>query len=284
MQIVPAVKRGRSFLEIVKEYAASEGLKLPVFPDVAFELHQLLAEPDVSIDKVAKVISTDQGLTSQIMKLANSGFYAGLRKVSTIHDVILRLGINTVFNNVLAIKQGNYYKSSDPMLDAFLKVSYKHAICTAAGSQWLVISIGHQRLSNAAYLAGLLHDIGKLLLIKVIDAIKSKYSRTTITDAFVSDAVASLHQDIGYTLMSKWGIHESYCKVAKFHNSDDFDTGDALLMVVRIANQACRNVGVNTTHERQTDLYFLREVQILNIKESVLTGLEAVIESANNFS
>ena len=48
---MPPEKRAKSVLEIVKEYAASDGLKLPVFPDIAFELYQLLAEPDVRIDK-----------------------------------------------------------------------------------------------------------------------------------------------------------------------------------------------------------------------------------------
>ncbi|MFZ2446026.1 MAG: HDOD domain-containing protein [Syntrophobacteraceae bacterium] len=275
-----ADKPSRSFLEIVKECAASERLKLPVFPEVALELHQLLADPDVSVGQVAKAICKDQGLTTQIMKLANSGFYRGIKGVRTVDDAIFRLGMNNVFNHVVAIKQGNYYRSSNPLMDTFLKVSFTHAICTATGSQWLAPRIGYQRLSNAAFLAGLLHDIGKLLIIKVIESLISICKSLPLTDAFISDTIVSLHAEFGHTLMREWGILDEYCKVARYHHVDEFDTSDALLMTVRVANQACVKYGVNTISERQIDLRSLKEVQILGIKEDVVDELENVIASA----
>ena len=125
-----------------------------------------------------------------------------------------------------------------------------------------------------------MHDIGKLLIIRVIDGIKRKYPNLPITNAFLLDVVGSLHSKMGYALMKHWSIHEQYCKVALSHHTDDFDINDVLLMAVRIANQACIKLGVNTTHERPIPLPALREVNILNIQESLLTEVEAVIEGA----
>ena len=113
----------RSVVDIIKEYAASEKVNLPVFPGVAFELQQLLADDNTSIDQVAKVISKDQSLATQVLKLANSALFSGPNQVRTIKDATMRLGLNHVFNLVVCTSQGNLYKSSIPSLNQYLQIS-----------------------------------------------------------------------------------------------------------------------------------------------------------------
>ena len=268
----------KSFLEIVREYAASEKLTLPVFPEVALELHKLMADPDVPVDRIAKVILTDQSLATQLMKLANSGFYAGLRKTSTITEAILRLGVNNVFNHVVALKQGAYYRAEDPTLNAYLQVLFMHALCTAGGSQWLIGELGHSAMKDHAYLGGLMHDIGKLLILKVIDTLISKYPNIKFTPAFIHDAIVSLHSNIGCTLLTTWNINEIYQQVVKDHHTYARYAGNMLLLVISVCNQSCVQLGVNTLHERTSAVLCLREAKVLNIEENTVNQLNKVIE------
>jgi HD-like signal output (HDOD) protein len=270
-------KKTRSVVDIIKEYADSEKVNLPVFPGVAFELQQLLADDSTSIDQVAKVIGKDQALATQVLKLANSALFSGPTQVRTIKDAMMRLGLNHVFNLVVCTTQGNLYKSSIPSLNQYLQTSWKHALCSATGSRWLVQELGHKELRDEAFLAGLLHDIGKLILIKALETINSRNEDLAFTDSFISKVLVSMHADQGYKLMEEWGIPETYCQIALKHHLEDFNPSDMLLMSVRVANHVCRKVGISTHLEAQIDMSTLPEVLKLGIKNDVLNELETII-------
>ena len=274
-------KDTRSLLDSIKEHAASAQLKLPVFPGVALELQHLLAAENSSIDQVSKVISKDQALASQVLKLANSAFYSGMnRNIRTIKDAIMRLGLNHMFNLVICSSQQSYYKSSNRMLEKYLKISWKHALCVSIGSKWLVQELGHRKLGDEAFLAGFLHDIGKLLILKVIEIINSKTKDIELSDAFISETLESMHSEQGYNLMDKWSIPSVYCNVALNHHKEGFDTSDVVLMAVRVVNQACRKSGITTSTESPIDLMTLPEVHALAIEENVLADLEVIMLDA----
>ncbi|MHC1729442.1 MAG: HDOD domain-containing protein [Syntrophobacteraceae bacterium] len=273
-------KKTRSVVEIIKEYAAAEKVNLPVFPGVAFELQQLLADDNTSIEQVANVISKDQSLATQVLRLANSALFSGPTKIRTIRDAIMRLGLNHVFNLVICTSQQNLYKSSNASLDKYLQVSWKHALCTAVGSKWLIKELGYRELRDEAFLAGLLHDIGKLVLIKVFEVMNSKNEDLVFSDAFVSKVFASMHSEQGYQLMDEWSIPEIYCNIALNHHKEDFDPEDVLLLSVRIVNLACRKEGISTHPEVDVDMLTLPEVRALGIKGDVLDELDTIIAEA----
>lgn len=273
-------KKSRSVVEIIKEYAAVEKLNLPVFPGIAFELQQLLADDNTSVDQVSKVISKDQALATEVLRLANSALFSGPNKTRTVRDAIMRLGLNHVFNLVICTSQKNLYYSSNASLNNYLQVSWKHALCTAIGSKYLVEELGYRELRDEAFLAGLLHDIGKLVLIKVFEAMNSKNEDLVFSDAFVSKVFASMHAEQGYHLMDEWSIPETYCKIALNHHNQKFDAEDALQMAVRIANQACSKQGMSTHPESELDLLALPEVRATGLKGDVLDELDNIIAEA----
>ncbi|MEN6439605.1 MAG: HDOD domain-containing protein [Syntrophobacter sp.] len=270
-------KKTRSVVDIIKAYAASEKTNLPVFPGVAFELQQLLADDNTSVDQVAKVIGKDQTLSIQVLKLANSALFSGPSQVRTIKDATMRLGLNHVFNLVVCTSQQNMYKSSNPTLNKHLQTSWKHALCAAIGAKWLVQELGSKQLKDEAFLAGLLHDIGKLILIKVLEKMNSKNEDLVFSNAFISKVLVSMHPEQGYELMDEWGIPETYCKIARDHHEEIFDPDDVLLMAVRVVNHVCRAEGLSTNPDPELDLKALPEVRALGIGSDALDELRAII-------
>lgn len=269
----------RSLLDIVKEQARSEKLNLPIFPGVLSEFQSLKPDENTPVEKIAAVISKDQALASQMLKMANSAFFSGLKRVRTVKDAILRLGLNQVFNCLVLTSQSNYYKSSNVVIDRYLQTLWKHALATAMGAKWLLQKTGYRELAEEGFLAGLLHDIGKLLLLKVLETVSAE-REMNLSDAFILEILDSMHVEQGCSLMTEWSIPAVYCDVTKNHHAEEFDTGDAILMAVRTVNQVCRKAGISMNPEEHIVPATLPEAHALAAREIVLAELEVVIEDA----
>lgn len=269
-----------SLLDIVEEYAVSESLNLPVFPRVAQELHEKMADEKNSIADIAAVIAKDQALASQMLKLANSAFFAGLNRVRTIREAIMRLGVNQVYNCLVAGSQKEFYVSHDPLIAGYLDVLWKHALATARGAQWLLRRIGYPEISDEGFLAGLFHDIGKLLLLRVFETIRAENEDISLSEAFILEILDSMHVEQGYILMSEWSIPPVYCNVVKHHHDEEFDSADALLMAVRTVDQVCAKTGFSLKPDPTLVMATLPEVHALALKDIVLAELEIIIEDS----
>lgn len=273
-------KYNSSLLDIVEEYAASEALNLPVFPGVAQELYAKMQNDDSSVNEIAAIIAKDQAMAAQMLKLANSAFFAGLNKVRTIREAIMRLGVNQVYNCLVAGSQKNCYISRDPVIAGHLRTLWKHALATAKGSQWLLRKTGYSELANEGFLAGLFHDIGKLLLLKVFETIRAGNKNANLSELFMIEILDSMHVEQGFALMNEWSIPQVYCDVAKSHHDEEFDSTDSLLLCVRIVNHVCAKIGISLKPDTTLVTATLPEVHALGVKEIVLAELEVVIEDA----
>jgi HD-like signal output (HDOD) protein len=269
-----------SLLDIVKSYASSEKLSLPVFPPVAIELQQIMADEDIPLDQIAKTLCKDQALASQVLKLANSAFFSGLNRVRTIREALMRLGVNQVFNCLMVSCQSNLYTSKNPFIANYLQVLWRHALATAIGAKWLLQKGGYADLADEGFLAGLLHDIGKLLLLRVIETLNSEHSDIKLSDEFITEILDSMHVEQGYNLMEEWSIPPNYCNTARDHHLEEFDSANVLLMAVRIADQVTRKTGMSLKEDPNLIPVSLPEVHAMGIKEIVLAELEIVIEDA----
>ncbi len=264
--------------DVIKQYSASMQLKLPVFPGAAFELRQLITSDDSSVDKISKVISKDQAIATNILKLANSPFYSGTgRSIRTIPDAIMHLGSNHILNFIIFSCQHNYYKSQNTILAKYLQTLWQHVLGVSVGSKWLMHELGYRKLEDEAFLAGLLHDIGKLFIVKIIESVYSNVIHFYLINPSISHTIESMHAEYGHKLLDAWSIPLVYCNIAMNHHNQEFDSNDVLLMAVRIANQVSWQTGITVNIEPPVNLAASPEAQALAIDEYVLSDLEAVM-------
>ena len=272
---------GRSIVEAVNDNIANSNLNIPVFNVVALRLQKVLARKDYGIDEVNKLIIADAGLASQVLRVSNSSFYAGLNKVTTIRDAIVRLGAASVANIAMMSTQQDIYRSPEPKLNEIMRTLWRHALCCAIGAKWLAAKTNFASLKEEAFLAGLLHDIGKLFLLKVMEKIiKEEGRQGAISPALISEVMESLHVAQGAKLMQKWNMPETYCTVTRDHHAEQWDQGNSLLAIVRLVNLTCRKLGVHLSPDPTLVLFTSCEAQVLGVREITLAELEIVIEDA----
>lgn len=271
----------KPLIALIRERLAGDLSELPVFHSVAVRIQQTLSRNDYSIDEVLRLISEDQSLSGKVLKIANSSYYAGLSKVETMKDAIIRLGAQEIANIAMLASQFESYRSSNGTLNEKMMALWSHSFSCATGAQWLASKAGYPDLVSRSFMGGLLHDIGKLVLLKVMDdIIRSGESRAHLTTPLIDEILITMHEQVGYDLMRSWSLPENYALIAIQHHQAEFDPGNILLTVVRLANEACRKVGRDIVEHQDIALVACPEVQVLGLKEITVAELEIVVEDA----
>ena len=273
-----------SFAEIVNLQLNSEKCQLPVFNKTAMRIQNEIAKRDPDVNLIEKLIVSDQALTGEILKVSNSSFYKGLQQIETIHQAVIRLGINEVSNITTLVTHKNHFRSNDPILNDIMRNLWRHSVGCAIGSYWLAGHCGLQGIKHESFFAGLLHDVGKLHILKIADNLKKNNGTgIKISNALLTEAMDSLHTECGSALMHHWNLPGKYCEIARDHHKDDLDTKNLLLALVRMADKACYKLGIGLSKEPSLVLYATPESKVLRLSEVDLANLEIFLEDSHIF-
>ncbi|MDD2366632.1 MAG: HDOD domain-containing protein [Desulfuromonadaceae bacterium] len=275
------IKTEKPLIELIDEHLQGDLQDLPVFNSVAVKLQQMLVRRDFRMESVIEMISEDQSLASQVLKVANSSYYAGLSSIATIKDAIVRLGAQEVANMAMMASQFEIYQSENEYLNQSMQKLWIHSLSCATGAKWLARKIGYSNLISESFMAGLLHDIGQLALLKVLEDVhKSKEAKGAFSETLINEILDRMHEEVGYRLMNSWSLPESYCNIAINHHKEEFDGNDILLNIVRLSDKACKKIGKSPHPDSSISLISSPESQYLGVKEMVLAELEIVVEDA----
>jgi HD-like signal output (HDOD) protein len=273
-----------SLVEIIHERVSTETLQLPVFHHVALKLMHTLAKEDYSIAQVVQIITEDQALSSHVLRMANSAFFGGLSKITTIRDAIVRLGARQVTQIVTVVTQSQQYRSQDKTMATYMQTLWKHALGCALGTKWFAEKTGYKELAQEGLLAGLLHDIGQLFVLKVLEDVQASDPRMTLSKPVLVEVLQHMHVEQGTMLMQHWHIPDLYGEIVRQHHAETYDTNNTLLLMVRLVDMACKKVGIGLHHDPAIVLTTTAEAQVLGAKEMVLAELEIMLEDAMTLS
>jgi HD-like signal output (HDOD) protein len=271
----------KPFLDIINDYLDSENTRLPVFDGIGLRIQEEISEEDPDIGRLENLITSDQALTGQVLKTANSAFYKGLIKVSTVREAIVRLGMEEISNIVILLGQRRNFVSKDPLVQGLMKTLWQHSVCCASASKWLSKRCGFHSISHQAFVAGLLHDVGKLFLLTVIESMNETQKQGFHPPAeLLNEIMNSLHSEHGHSLLSNWNLPEIYCNVARDHHVQEFNSNDSLLLIVRMANMACNKIGIGLNIDDSILLGATSEAHHLGISEVIIAELQIAVEDA----
>jgi HD-like signal output (HDOD) protein len=271
-----------SVLETIQLAVDSGNLALPVFSEAAAKLQSLADSPDAGAVEVEQLILHDQVLVAEVLRAANSPFFAGLAPINTIRSAIIRLGLNQVCQLALLASQRTQYAAKDRSLKQMMQKLWLHASATAMAAGWLARRLGFgKELESESFLSGLLHDVGKLVILRTVDLIRqSGKAPYDLSPHLVNEILATAHPAVGYRFLKHWDIPELYCDIARDHHLKDFDPSNIPLVTVRLANNAGSKMGLSLQPNPSLILSGLPEAQCLNANEILLAELEIMMEDS----
>lgn len=275
------MQKDRSFLEIIDDYVESDRVTLPPFDKTALRIQMEIQKKDAQLSKIEKLIIADPAVSSQILKLANSSFFRGLSKVMTVRDAVVRLGLDEITRMVLILTQKELYSTKDTFIRNYRNTLWQHALVCALTSQWVARAAGYDELIQEVFFASLMHDIGKLFLITIIEKIKAAKEVTFVpSPAVIHEIIRNQHAEQGFRLLKKWNIPERYCQVAKEHHDEKFDTTNVPLIILRLVNKTCNKVGVSIDKKPENGNLTVAEANFFGFSEIKLAELELQIEDS----
>ena len=271
----------RSLVGMIDEFVAAKTVKLPAFNATALRIQKEVAKEEPDSRLIEKLIVSDQSLTGEVLRVSNSSFYRGLTQVATVRDAIIRMGNMEVSNIVSMVALQHNFKSKNQAIHKIMGKLWRHSVGCAIGANWLARQTGFQALAHETFIAGLLHDVGKLYVLKVVDDMRACGEIIKLpSDTVIDELMQQLHTDQGYAILANWNLPEKYCRIARDHHQDELDGSNVLLVMVRMANQVCHKMGIGLIEDPAIVLMESPEAAQLQMSEMDLARLEVRLEDS----
>ncbi|MGI6435208.1 MAG: HDOD domain-containing protein [Syntrophomonadaceae bacterium] len=222
---------------------------LPALPHVVFQIMDLTDDPRATAQDVGKVISQDQGLTAKVLRLANSAYYGYSRKVATASEATVLLGFATIRSIVIAASMSDILNRELTGYALGPGDLWKHSFGTAMASRYIAQKSRFEAI-EVAYTAGLLHDIGKVILNKFMKEIYHEVveEATQCQISFLEAEKRVLgfnHALIGSRVARKWKLPADIVEAIAFHHDPGGAEKNAhLTAVVHISDALCSSLGL----------------------------------------
>jgi len=237
--------------------------RLPSIPAIYFEIVETLQHPDCSVEAIGELVSRDPGLTAKILQLVNSAFFGFAREVSSARDAVMLLGIGTIRSLALTTHLFSAFKGEGICP---VEQVWKHSMQVARVAREIVeMQCGDDTLSEEAFTAGMLHDIGKMILAdQMPDRYAELQERAAQEKRPLSDVeeetLGATHADIGAYLLDLWGLPVPLVEAVALHHhplrANEFAFSS--LTAVHVANHLVMTVAGNAALDGLDALYLDR--------------------------
>jgi putative nucleotidyltransferase with HDIG domain len=199
--------------------------QLPSLPQTLVELIEACNDHEVNLPTVADIVARDPVISARILQLANSAFLGSRSSFADIEQAVIYLGIDTVRNLAISVSVHEAFQSFRNQAGLSLARFWHHSLLTAVLAKTLAQLSGYPHPAEA-YLAGLLHDLGKLLLSRAFpDAYGHLLNQGPLQPAeFASLEKKRLglsHAEAGSLLVSRWNLKTPIAEAIELHHQDE---------------------------------------------------------------
>ncbi|MGC4119398.1 MAG: HDOD domain-containing protein [Myxococcales bacterium] len=228
--------------ELAAERVRTQNSLLPAFPALAARILAIMQEPDPDLRELAKTIRSDPAVSARLLNLANSAFYSRGVEVKTVQEAAVRLGMKTVSSVAVAAATQCMLDAQERETFDIFREHWKRlsAYCTqsAVSARWLSLWLS-QGDPEHAFLAGLMHDIGKVVALRAVSQMVLDGDAPSDLDPRVTDAVLELsHVPLGSDVAMSWNLPGYVMHACQSHHDQALDAGavNSVLHVVRVAS------------------------------------------------
>ncbi len=266
-----------TFLEILTKRISTDRLKLPAFPPMASKCLALMKEKEYDQRQLIALLQKDPILTAQLVRLASTAAYGSTEPLRSIEQAVVRLGVRNIKSAIVEACAKQVYQSTDARIAAAFNDQWRHSLAVAMLARDIAAIIGRTD-AEFAYLAGLLHDIGKpVTAITMLEAEKAIGNQKWVESDEWIQVVNESHRPIGVLLATKWKLPEEVRKAIADCSEYDTSERNSIANVVRFANSVAKREGIytGTFDAEDVDALIMIGRSLLGIDEDHLDKLAA---------
>ena len=223
---------------------------LPPMPQIVIKAREFMGDPNAGIDDLVKLFEKDQSIVAKVLRLGNSAYYGVSGKVTTVKHAAVLLGLKTLsevitmagISNIMGRELKGYGLDSGDL--------WRHSLAVGFGAQFLADRV-NPSLSNDAFVAGLIHDAGKIVLDDYI------FQRKDEVEAFLADGKHTFfkaekkllgldHAEIGGNICKKWIIPESITQAIRWHHRPSHPNANEMALFLHVADYFAKMSGMGT--------------------------------------
>ena len=241
---------------------------LPSLPRICLELNNLLADPDVSLTQVAKVVEKDPGMAAKVLQLVNSSFFGLARRMTNVRDAVSYLGTNVLKNLVLSLAVFRAFDKAPKLPNFSLEALQAHSFTVATVAKRLCPS---RELGEDAFVSALLADVGLLVLanhipdhlIRALDAADAKNMRLHEVE---QELWGVTHAEIGAYLLGLWDLPTPIVEAVASHHDvtriphRQFGALDAAYIARVLVENSYHPAGVPMDRDEELDPAYLEAI------------------------
>lgn len=235
---------------ITKLLEETELTKLPSLPHVLIKLLDACRKDTACFDTLVEIITKDAALSAKVLSVANSPVYGKCHELTSLKQILLFLGLDTIKSIAITASVQQFFSRYSKEKSRFLKGFWEHTLYTAIVAKSLAKLTSYDK-PEEAYLAGLLHDIGKLIFENYS---QHEYSVLVYTNTSSAELLEReyekykiTHDEIGARLLEVWGITDVISDAVKYHHADTADILEAhqLVKIINLSNSITTNNHIN---------------------------------------
>lgn len=201
------------FREILNDSLKTGNLAIPILPKTANEVLQMSQDPNADMTELSKLIHQDQSIAGSVLRISNSAAFAASERIVSLQQSISRLGMQLLSEIALSVAvQSNVFSS--PKYKEEIKLMWKHSLASAVYGKEIARFL--RRNVEGQYLCGLLHTIGKPVVLKAIEGLEDDIN-VTLDKKVAIKLVEEFHIVAGILVTSKWNLPKTVQIANKYY-------------------------------------------------------------------
>ncbi|MCP4024094.1 MAG: HDOD domain-containing protein, partial [Desulfobacteraceae bacterium] len=208
-------------------------VQLPVQSDIIQEIEDLLNSKNPSIEDLVKIIEKDVVISSKLVFIANTPLYKDYDKAEDLDTALAKIGMKATQCAVSAMVKKQLFTSGNKTLQHHLKKFWAHSFACACAGKFIAEELEMDN-ADTVFLMGVVHDIGKLFLIKTI---VEMFPELDFHDEENISGIKDIHTTFGGAVLKKWGFSKDFIQIAELHHWSHFPKQtDEELLIINLAN------------------------------------------------
>lgn len=256
--------------------------EIPSLPTSAIEVIRLVQTPDSSMGEIMAAIEYDPALTAEVLRLANSAYFAGPRSIATLREAGVLFGTARIMQLVMAAAVFPLARKPLRGYDLPAGRLLDHLAAVAVGAEKLAAELG-EPVPTHTFTAGLLHDIGKIALGTFVEVDVEPIQRFALEEqvAFEKAEYAVLgidHAEVGAELLRLWNLPPEIVDAVRWHQDpDEQGAGNLVIDLVHVADmlsiECGLGVGVDGLRYRPSEAVSTRRRLNARLLEQVTSAM-----------